>query len=199
MTKRIKHLVFDLGGVIILKGSFDFNNFDEKYSLPPGKTREVMSSCFKILSLDETVNLKKHIEENFAPLFNFKQFKEVVEKLAEKEKVNKKLLSWLKEKREDYPVSLLTNNTSKLEDVLKEKFKIYNEFDHIFNSANIGFRKPDPRIFEYVLETLETKAEECLFVDDNVLNVEQAENMGFYAVLFQDNESFFKEIKGLNL
>ncbi|MBD3208241.1 MAG: HAD-IA family hydrolase [Candidatus Nealsonbacteria bacterium] len=199
MIKEIKHLIFDLGGVIILKGSFDFKTFDKKYSLPPGKTREVMSSCFKILSLDETVNLKQHIEDNFAPLFNFKKFKEVVEKLAEKEKVNERLLSWLKEKRGKYPVSLLTNNTSKLDDVLKDKFEIYDEFDHIFNSADIGFRKPDPRIFDYLLEALETKAEECLFVDDNALNVEQAGSMGFLAFLFKNNESFFKEIKELNL
>lgn len=192
--KKVHNIIFDLGGVVILKGDFDFEKFDKKFSLPPGKTREIMSLCLEKLNLGKELDLEEFLENKFSPIFNIKRFEEVVSDLDQKEELNKELMEWIKTKRKDYRVSILTNNTLKLEGLLKTKFGIYDDFDFVFNSAEIGFRKPDPRIFRYALKKINAAPKECLFVDDTAVHVEQAKKMGFHTILFLNNEQLFKEI-----
>jgi 2-haloacid dehalogenase len=48
--------------------------------------------------------------------------------------------------------------------------------------------KPDPRIFEVLLERAGRRASECLFVDDSERNVAAARRLGFDAVRFETPE-----------
>jgi HAD superfamily hydrolase (TIGR01509 family) len=57
---------------------------------------------------------------------------------------------------------VLSNNSAVLNELLKEKFHIYDDFDNIFNSAEIGLVKPNPEIFSFVLEKLRVHPEQCL-------------------------------------
>ncbi|HEY5807425.1 MAG TPA: HAD family phosphatase [Povalibacter sp.] len=54
-------------------------------------------------------------------------------------------------------------------------------FDHYFVSHQIGWIKPDAQAFEHVLGALRCKANEVLFLDDNLLNVEAARRVGMEA------------------
>lgn len=51
-------------------------------------------------------------------------------------------------------------------------------FEHIWLSCDMHLVKPDPRIFEAILEQSGYKAEETLFVDDNTKNCEVAHSLG---------------------
>ena len=55
-------------------------------------------------------------------------------------------------------------------------------FDHAFASHLMGKLKPDPDVFEHVLETLDCDPAAVLFMDDNRLNVEAAQAVGMQAV-----------------
>jgi FMN phosphatase YigB (HAD superfamily) len=61
----------------------------------------------------------------------------------------------------------------------------YDElFDAQFYSCEIGLAKPDPAYFHHVLETLGVRAEDALFLDDTLANVESAARLGLRAELF---------------
>ena len=61
----------------------------------------------------------------------------------------------------------------------------YDElFDAQFYSCEIGLAKPDPAYFHHVLETLGVRAEDALFLDDTLGNVESAGRLGLRAELF---------------
>jgi putative hydrolase of the HAD superfamily len=61
----------------------------------------------------------------------------------------------------------------------------YDElFDAQFYSCEIGLAKPDPAYFRHVLETLGVRAEDALFLDDTLGNVESAARLGLRAELF---------------
>ena len=61
----------------------------------------------------------------------------------------------------------------------------YDElFDAQFYSCEIGLAKPDPAYFHHVLETLGVRAEDALFLDDTLANVESAAALGLRAELF---------------
>ena len=55
-------------------------------------------------------------------------------------------------------------------------------FDHAFASHLIGKLKPDPEVFEHVVEALDCDPAAVLFMDDNRLNVEAAQAVGMQAV-----------------
>lgn len=110
------------------------------------------------------------------------------------EGLNTSAINWIRQNRQKYTFSILSNNSTNLDSLLKEKFAIYDDFDHVFNSAEIGFAKPDSRAFEFVLNALEAKPEKCLFIDDLATNVAAAKSLGFQTIRFVSNEELFKEL-----
>jgi putative hydrolase of the HAD superfamily len=61
-------------------------------------------------------------------------------------------------------------------------------FDALLFSSTTGFFKPDPRIFQMAVDKLGVKPEECLFVDDNSVNLITAAALGMGTVLICDKE-----------
>jgi HAD superfamily hydrolase (TIGR01493 family) len=55
-------------------------------------------------------------------------------------------------------------------------------FEHTFASHLMGKLKPDPEVFEHVMETLDCDPAAVFFMDDNRLNVEAAQAFGMLAV-----------------
>jgi putative hydrolase of the HAD superfamily len=56
-------------------------------------------------------------------------------------------------------------------------------FDAVVISAEVGMRKPEPRIFRHAAELLRLRPEDCIFIDDIQANVTAAEQLGFTGVL----------------
>ena len=46
-----------------------------------------------------------------------------------------------------------------------------SKFDYVYLSFEIGIRKPDRKIYEYVLNDLKTLPENILFIDDDTNNI----------------------------
>ncbi len=57
-----------------------------------------------------------------------------------------------------------------------------NLFDAIMFSAEEGLRKPDPKLFQSMLSRLEVTAEEAIFVDDRINNVQGAEQVSIHGI-----------------
>ena len=54
-----------------------------------------------------------------------------------------------------------------------------SKFDNVYLSFEIGMRKPDGRVYEYVLNDLKIKPENILFIDDDTNNILMAKNYGW--------------------
>lgn len=55
-------------------------------------------------------------------------------------------------------------------------------FDHVIESAKIGLRKPDPRIYELMVETLKVDPAKCVYLDDLGVNLKPAREMGMTTI-----------------
>ncbi len=55
-------------------------------------------------------------------------------------------------------------------------------FDHVIESAKIGLRKPDPRIYEMMLEALKVDPKNCVYLDDLGVNLKPARGMGMTTI-----------------
>ncbi|RXH21585.1 MULTISPECIES: HAD-IA family hydrolase [Bradyrhizobium] len=55
-------------------------------------------------------------------------------------------------------------------------------FDHVIESAKIGLRKPDPRIYKMMVETLKVDPDNCVYLDDLGVNLKPAREMGMTTI-----------------
>ncbi len=55
-------------------------------------------------------------------------------------------------------------------------------FDHIIESAKMGLRKPDPRIYRMMTEALDVDPKRCIYLDDLGVNLKPAREMGMTTI-----------------
>ncbi len=94
-----------------------------------------------------------------------------------------------------YKLAICTNNVREWEGLWRAKLPVDEIFDVVVDSAFVGSRKPEPRIYEITLERLGVSAEAALLVDDVELNCAAAHELGITPVWFRDNEQAIGEIE----
>ncbi|SKB49451.1 HAD family hydrolase [Dyadobacter psychrophilus] len=73
--------------------------------------------------------------------------------------------------------------------------KLEDLFETVFLSYEMGLMKPDPRIYQKVLEQAGLKAEETLFLDDNLANIEAASKLGIDTIHVQKPVTILEYLK----
>ncbi len=63
---------------------------------------------------------------------------------------------------------------------------VYDLFPIVVLSHEVGYQKPDPKIFEITLDKLGVKPDEAVFVDDGKNNVLAAEKLGMKGIIFEN-------------
>jgi putative hydrolase of the HAD superfamily len=98
-----------------------------------------------------------------------------------------------------FRMAILTNNVREWEELWRSKLPVDEIFELVVDSAWVGMRKPDPEIYHLTIRRLDAdlRPDECLFVDDNELNVEAARDLGMTAVQFVSNDQAIPEIREL--
>lgn len=87
----------------------------------------------------------------------------------------------------DIPLYALTNTNPLHYHHILSEFEGMKFFREIFSSVGTGFRKPEREIFEVVLDRLNFKPEEILYIDDNIGHIETAKKLGFSAEVYNGN------------
>ena len=64
----------------------------------------------------------------------------------------------------------------------------YQCFEKVYFSYELGMRKPEPEIFEFIIKEHNLLPKNTLFVDDNLQNVESAEKLGIQVWHLQKGE-----------
>jgi 2-haloacid dehalogenase len=91
-------------------------------------------------------------------------------------------------KQAGYPLYGLSNWSAETFPFAREKYDFFDLFDDFVISGAVGHVKPDPEIFQIILEKIGRPAHECLFIDDALININQAQKMGFETIHFQSPE-----------
>jgi putative hydrolase of the HAD superfamily len=75
-------------------------------------------------------------------------------------------------------------------------------FDHVIESAKIGLRKPDPKIYRMMMEALDVDPKACIYLDDLGVNLKPARDMGMTTIKVRDAKQALAELEaatGLSL
>jgi putative hydrolase of the HAD superfamily len=92
-------------------------------------------------------------------------------------------------------MALLTNNVREWEPLWRAKLPVDEIFSVVVDSAFVGARKPDKRIYEITLERMAVPAEAALLIDDVEVNCTAARDLGLRAVWFRDTDQAIAEIE----
>ena len=98
-------------------------------------------------------------------------------------------------KEAGYGVYGLTNWSSETFPLVKDKYAIFKQLDGMVVSGEEHLLKPDAAIYKCLLERYGLRAEESLFVDDNLANVEGARAVGMQGVQFKSAEELERTLK----
>lgn len=113
------------------------------------------------------------------------------------DQLDEDLVNAIRGYKQDYTTALLSNAFNDLRWAVEEVWEIEDAFDEIFISAELGIVKPDPRIFQLVLERLGAAPEEAVFIDDFETNVEGARSVGLHAIHFRSTAQALQELEEL--
>lgn len=105
---------------------------------------------------------------------------------------NVKLIKPLKEK---YKIYGLTNWSSETLPLAMERYSFFKDLDGIVVSGDEKIIKPDPKIYEVLLNRYDLDAKASLFIDDNADNIKAAEKMGFKTVHFTEEVNLEELLK----
>jgi epoxide hydrolase-like predicted phosphatase len=98
-----------------------------------------------------------------------------------------------------YRLAMLTNAFPGHAESAKERygFDPRTEFDVYVNSAEVGLAKPDPAIYQLVLDQLAVAPPEAVFLDDMVRNTDAAQALGMHTLVFTDAETGLADLAAL--
>ena len=89
-------------------------------------------------------------------------------------------------KNHGYSVYYLSNIPEDVLALLKER-GVLDRFDGGVASCEVHINKPDPRIYQALLDQYGLKASECVFIDDNLANVQAAFTLGFVGIRMKES------------
>jgi 2-haloacid dehalogenase len=93
----------------------------------------------------------------------------------------------------------LTNWSAETFPVALKRFDFLQIFDGIIVSGHEKLIKPDKEIFYSLLNRYNLHAENCVFIDDNINNVEAADAIGFHSLHFRSAEDLNEKLVAMKL
>jgi 2-haloacid dehalogenase len=91
----------------------------------------------------------------------------------------------------------LTNWSAETFPIARSRFGFLEWFEDIVVSGEVGLAKPDPRIFDVAIKRCGLTPGSTVFVDDNLSNVQIAQQLGFHAVRFEHAHGFRARLEQL--
>jgi putative hydrolase of the HAD superfamily len=75
--------------------------------------------------------------------------------------------------------------------------EIMELFDAVIESAKIGIRKPDPRIYRMMCDALSVVPEECVYLDDLGGNLKPARAMGMHTIKVESGAQAIADLEAV--
>lgn len=183
----IKAVVFDFGGVCVYFNERSIVEFIAKeFNIPVETVKKELLDCIKPASSGQ-IN-----EDTVWPDFanrcqvtipeNWKQNWETF--FSKNLQLNAPIFSIIESLQEQgFQTPLLSNILPSQAAICRQEHK-FDAFTQVFLSCEIGSSKPDFSAYQTVIDQLQLKPEECLFVDDSPANVEGAKKAGMDSFCF---------------
>ena len=194
--KNIKAIIFDLGAVIL---NINYQNTINAFS------KLGVKNAATFYSKKVQTDLFNQIETG---MISCNEFLKALQKETENANINQVEHAWnallldlpeervklIKKLKNNHIIYLLSNTNAIHIDAFKKQLgntkwlAFCKLFDKMYLSHELGLRKPDVKVFEYILKEQELKAEEVFFIDDSPQHIASAKKLGINCHHLLDDE-----------
>ena len=188
----IKAVLFDFDGVLTIDktGSATITNY---ISNTCGIPLENVKSCYykfnKKLLLGETTH--QEIWTDFCQSLGQDIDYNILLDSFRFTRLDDKMIALVQKLKERYLIGMVTDNKCDRISTILDYRGLNQFFDVIAISACLHSGKDSPSIFEYVLNTLNVSASECVFIDNTEKNLVVPKQMGMSTVFYNDDNRDF--------
>ena len=201
MLNKINTIIFDLGGVLIdwnplyvftdLISDAERRTYFFEEVCPTHWNEQQDAGNLIALATEERIALFPEWEHEIRAYYG-----RWVEMLGEANHGTVEILKTLIDSP-DYKVYALTNWSAETFPIAKsmERFQFLHWFEGTLVSGEEMMIKPQPEIFELILNRYNIDRTKAIFIDDNIKNVHASNTVGLQAIHFQSSEQLAEELK----
>jgi putative hydrolase of the HAD superfamily len=158
----IKTIIFDYAGVIT--STRDNYLFATKYADNFGMNpHELMEKTYKNWGEASLDHITSHQFWSEAAKELNVAGKELKELLIQTFPIDIRMIELIRSLKDKYTIVMMSNQIDDWLEGEIDKYNLRDTFDYFLNSYQVGLKKPDPRIFELVVQKTGSSFEECLF------------------------------------
>lgn len=176
----IKVIAFDLVGVLVNERDIVLSNEEEKLERLFGPN----------LSDGDYLKKAKEIVCNEENIVNIT--KTLINKLYKVK--DREIFKKVKEINSDVKIVIATNHVSFVKDFINSHFDV-SYLDDLIISAEINRIKPNLDFYEFILDKYKINANELLFLDDNIENVNGAKKLGIQTIKVEKNSNLVSKVE----
>jgi 2-haloacid dehalogenase len=202
MPTSLTTIIFDFGGVLI---EWDPRNLYRRYFDTP-QAMEAFLSEVDFNAWNTCQDKGRPFAEGVAELSGkFPQHARLIHAFQEhwEESVGEPIPATIeimkKLKQAGWRVYGLSNWSAETFPITRRKHNFFDLLDGYLISGEVKLVKPDPAIFQVMLDKIGCTAQECLFIDDNLSNIESARRLGIPSIHFQSPAQLEMDLKALNI
>lgn len=188
-----KAIIFDHGKVIAnLDRSPMVLFLSQSLDIPKGKIKKDFSSDKLYQALEKPKTFwEKYAKKSLSSAWQ-EEFEKIKSLLLQPIPGMRDLVLALKQGK--YIVGMLSNTTTYRSRFIR-KLGGYKLFHPVLLSCDLGVKKPNPKIYKILLQTLNLPPEKCLFIDNKAKNVKAAEKLGIDGIIFKSTDQLKIELK----
>lgn len=176
----IKVVAFDLVGVLVNEKDIVLSREEEKLERLFGPN----------LSDEDYLKEAKNIVSDSFNVINITKI--LINKLYKVK--DKDIFKKIKEINSNIKIVIATNHVSFVKDFINNNFDT-NYLDDLIISAEINKIKPNLDFYKYILNKYKIEANELLFLDDNIKNINGARKLGIQTIMVEKSINMIDEIK----
>jgi len=196
----IKNIIFDIGNVIVQWQPATV----VKRLFPEHDTVKLTEALFKSTPWYD-LNLGKITESEITQIYhqtlgiNIETLNRLMQEIKESLLPVDNNFILLTNLYSQYTLYALTDNVREIMSYLKKKYDFWSKFKGIIVSAEVGYLKPDPAIYQELINQYEIDPAESVFIDDHLPNVQGAKSMNMHAIQFANVEQCIHELKKIGV
>lgn len=198
MQHNIHNLIFDFGKVLV---DYDFEAFFSRF-IPDQQRRWTVMTILYSDSLPQRLDRGDYTFEQLMQelILRYPDFADEIlifsrhytEIVTAEVSGMRTLLTQLKS--EGYHLYGLTNWCSKVHDTMRQ-YDIFRLLDGHIISSEVHTIKPEPAIYQCLLDRYHLHPSECVFTDDKAENVEAATRIGMHGIVFHDAKQYERDLR----
>lgn len=197
----IKHIVFDLGNVLVhIHPEKAMNEFARRCGLSVNRVHAFFLSPLHLDFMAGRYSPEqffKRIQAEYPCRISQEEFIGIWETVIGEPKSG--IPELIDRLSGHYPLSICSNTDPWHWHYVKRHYPFINQFSHYFLSYQMKRNKPDPAVFQQVLSRLGTAGNACVFVDDNAENVQQAAAFGILGIQADNTADIIRRLNDLGI